>query len=77
MSSSAIVTSLLIITWIYRRLKEFKDTVKLIIFTLDFVTQNYGPIIRTVEGLPHDCLFLLPCAMSVSGVVIVTCNSIK
>jgi cleavage and polyadenylation specificity factor subunit 1 len=56
-------------------LKEYKDTVKLIIFTLDFVTQNY-PIIRTVEGLPHDCLFLLPCATSLGGVVIVTCNSI-
>lgn len=59
----------------FRRLKEYKDTVKLIIFTLDFVTQNY-PIIRTVEGLPHDCLFLLPCATSLGGVVIITCNSI-
>jgi len=73
--SSSVVTSLLMITWIYRRLKEFKDTVKLIIFTLNFVTQNY-PIIRTVEGLPHNCLFLLPCAMSVGGIVIITCNSI-
>jgi len=57
------------------RLKEYKDTVKLIIFTLDFVTQNY-PIIRAVEGLPYDCLFLLPCATSLGGVVIITCNSI-
>lgn len=57
------------------RLKEYKDTVKLIIFTLDVVTQNY-PIIRTVEGLPHDCLFLLPCSTSLGGVVVLTCNSI-
>jgi len=67
--------SWLVTTLMCRRLKEYKDTVKLIIFTLDFVTQNY-PIIRSVDGLPHDCLFLLPCATSLGGVVIVTCNSI-
>jgi cleavage and polyadenylation specificity factor subunit 1 len=59
----------------YRRLKEFKDTVKLIIFTLDLVTQNY-PIITSVEGLPHDCLSLLACSTSLGGVVIITSNSI-
>lgn len=57
-----------------RRLKEYKDTVKLIIFTLDLVTQNY-PIITSVEGLPHDCLSLLPCSTSLGGVVIIASNS--
>ncbi|KAF9460288.1 CPSF A subunit region-domain-containing protein [Collybia nuda] len=57
------------------RLKEYKDTVKLIIFTLDLVTQNY-PIITSVEGLPHDCLSLLACSTSLGGVVIITSNSV-
>lgn len=56
------------------RLKEYKDTVRLVIFTLDIITQNY-PIITSVEGLPHDCLSLLPCATSLGGAVIVTTNS--
>lgn len=57
------------------RLREFKDTVRLVIFTLDIVTQNY-PIITSVEGLPHECLALLPCGTSLGGVVIITSNAI-
>ncbi|KII91367.1 hypothetical protein PLICRDRAFT_696440 [Plicaturopsis crispa FD-325 SS-3] len=57
------------------RLKEFKDTVRLIIFTLDIVTQNY-PVIATVEGLPYDCISLLPAESSLGGVFIQTSNSI-
>ncbi|KAJ7624997.1 CPSF A subunit region-domain-containing protein [Mycena polygramma] len=57
------------------RLKEFKDTVKLAIFTLDVVSQHY-PIIMSVSGLPHDCISLLPCSTSLGGVVIFTSNSI-
>jgi len=56
-------------------LKEFKDTVKLIIFTLDIAAQNY-PIITLVEGLPHDCLNLLPCATSLGGVIVTTSNAL-
>lgn len=56
-------------------MKEFKDTVKLIIFTLDIATQNY-PIITFVEGLPYDCLSLLPCSTSLGGVVITTSNAL-
>ncbi|KAF8156589.1 CPSF A subunit region-domain-containing protein [Crassisporium funariophilum] len=57
------------------RLKEFKDTVKLIIFTLDIATQNY-PVITSVEGLPHDCLSILPCSTSLGGVVITSTNAL-
>ncbi|KAF8816784.1 hypothetical protein BYT27DRAFT_7181242 [Phlegmacium glaucopus] len=57
------------------RLKEFKDTVKLIIFTLDNATESY-PIITSIEGLPHDCLSLLPCSTSLGGVVITTTNAL-
>ncbi|KAJ7291148.1 CPSF A subunit region-domain-containing protein [Mycena rebaudengoi] len=57
------------------RLKEYKDTVKLAIFTLDVVSQHY-PIITSVTGLPYDCLSLLPCSTSLGGVVILTSNSL-
>ncbi|KAJ7216585.1 CPSF A subunit region-domain-containing protein [Mycena pura] len=57
------------------RLEEFKDTVKLAIFTLDVIGQHY-PIITSVSGLPHDCISLLPCAASLGGVVVLTSNAI-
>ncbi|KAJ6481684.1 CPSF A subunit region-domain-containing protein [Mycena sanguinolenta] len=57
------------------RLKEYKDTVKLVIFTLDVVGQHY-PIISSVTGLPHDCICLLPCSASLGGVIVLTSNSI-
>ncbi|KAJ6588439.1 CPSF A subunit region-domain-containing protein [Mycena capillaripes] len=57
------------------RLKEYKDTVKLAIFTLDVVSQHY-PIIMSVSGLPYDSISLLPCSASLGGVVILTSNSI-
>lgn len=56
-----------------RRLKEYKDTTKLIFFTLDLTAQNY-PIITSVEGLPYDCISLLPCSTSLGGVVIIAGN---
>lgn len=63
------------LTKIYRRLKEYKDTVKLMIFTLDLITHNYS-IITSADALPYDCLEVLPCATSLGGVVIITSNSI-
>nr|GAT45957.1 cleavage and polyadenylation specific protein [Mycena chlorophos] len=57
------------------RLKEFKDTCKLVIFTVDFVGQHY-PIITSVSGLPHDCISLLACPPSLGGVIILTTNAI-
>lgn len=55
------------------RLKEYKDTAKLIFFTLDLTAQNY-PIITSIEGLPYDCISLLPCSTSLGGVVIIASN---
>ncbi|TFK49248.1 hypothetical protein OE88DRAFT_1662681 [Heliocybe sulcata] len=57
------------------RLKEFKDTVKLFIFTLDLVTRAY-PVINAVEGLPYDSNALLACDASMGGVVVLTSNAI-
>ncbi|KAJ7135425.1 CPSF A subunit region-domain-containing protein [Mycena crocata] len=57
------------------RLKEYKDTVKLAIFTLDVVGQHY-PIISSVGGLPYDSICLLACSAALGGVVILTSNSI-
>ncbi|KAK7451137.1 mRNA cleavage and polyadenylation factor subunit [Stygiomarasmius scandens] len=57
------------------RLKEYKDTTRLIIFTLDITPQKF-PIITSVEGLPHDAISLVPCSTTVRGVVVVTANSL-
>lgn len=59
----------------YSRLKEYHDTGRLYIFTLDLLNHTY-PIITAVENLPYDCLSLLPCAQSIGGVVILTPNSL-
>ncbi|KAI0073246.1 hypothetical protein K474DRAFT_235810 [Panus rudis PR-1116 ss-1] len=56
------------------RLKEFKDTVGMFIFTLDVVTRNC-PIITAVENLPYDSLYLTPCSSSLGGVVVTTANA--
>ncbi|KAI6021714.1 CPSF A subunit region-domain-containing protein [Pisolithus microcarpus] len=61
-------------TWV-GRLKEYRDTARLYIFTLDLLNHTY-PVITTVEGLPYDCTSLLPCAASLGGVVIVTNNAL-
>ena len=56
-------------------MKEYKDTVKLIIFTMDVVTHQHT-VIASAEGLPHDCTSLLPCSSTLGGVVILTSNSV-
>ncbi|GJE96309.1 CPSF A subunit region-domain-containing protein [Phanerochaete sordida] len=61
-------------TWT-SRLREFKDTVGLIIFTLDLVTRNC-PVLTAVEGLPYDCLYLVPCSAELGGVVVVSANAL-
>lgn len=58
-----------------RRLKEFKDTTQLFIFTLDLITRKF-PIITAVDGLPHDTISIYPCDPSLGGVIIVTANSL-
>ncbi|KAG9227086.1 hypothetical protein CCMSSC00406_0008286 [Pleurotus cornucopiae] len=57
------------------RMKEYKDTTKLMIFTLDLVHQHY-PIISSVTGLPYDAFALLPCATLFAGVTILTGNAV-
>ncbi|KAF5351191.1 hypothetical protein D9756_008185 [Leucocoprinus leucothites] len=57
------------------RLRESKDTARLIIFTLDIMTQN-STIITSVQGLPHDAFSLLPCSTALGGVVVLTGNSV-
>ncbi|KIM69381.1 hypothetical protein SCLCIDRAFT_1207782 [Scleroderma citrinum Foug A] len=61
-------------TWV-GRLKEYRDTARLYIFTLDLLNHTY-PVITAVEGLPYDCISLLPCAASLGGVVIMTSNAL-
>ena len=60
---------------LHRRLKEFKDTVGLYIFTLDLITKNY-PVITAVDGLPYDCFALTPCSTATGGVVILASNAV-
>ncbi|KAH9943547.1 CPSF A subunit region-domain-containing protein [Amylocystis lapponica] len=57
------------------RLKEYKDTVSLFIFTLDLISRNY-PVITAVEGLPYDCFSITPCSTALGGVAVLACNSI-
>lgn len=57
------------------RLKEYKDTCCLSIFTLDLVSRNY-PMITVVENLPHDCTSIEPCPPSLGGVVVVSSNAL-
>ncbi|KAI6016186.1 CPSF A subunit region-domain-containing protein [Pisolithus marmoratus] len=61
-------------TWV-GRLKEYRDTARLYIFTLDLLNHTY-PVITTVEGLPYDCTSLQPCATPLGGVVIATNNAL-
>ncbi|KIP11832.1 hypothetical protein PHLGIDRAFT_98931 [Phlebiopsis gigantea 11061_1 CR5-6] len=61
-------------TWT-SRLKEYKDTVGLIIFTLDLVTRNC-PVLTAVEGLPYDCLSMVPCAADLGGVIVISSNAL-
>jgi len=57
------------------RLKEYRDTAKVVIFTVDIAAQHY-PILTILENLPHDSMYLLPCPTSLGGVVVVTSNGI-
>ncbi|KAJ3476928.1 hypothetical protein NLI96_g10812 [Meripilus lineatus] len=57
------------------RLKEFKDTFGMIIFTLDVFTRTC-PIITTAEGLPYDSLSITACSSALGGVIVSTSNSL-
>jgi cleavage and polyadenylation specificity factor subunit 1 len=47
----------------------------LYIFTLDLVSRTY-PTMTKVDGLPYDCLSLIPCSSALGGVVILTSNAV-
>ena len=47
----------------------------LYIFNLDLVSRTY-PVITKVDGLPYDCLSLIPCSSALGGVVILTSNAV-
>jgi cleavage and polyadenylation specificity factor subunit 1 len=47
----------------------------LYIFTLDLISRTY-PVITKVDGLPYDCLSLIPCSSALGGVVILTSNAV-
>ncbi|KAI0027906.1 CPSF A subunit region-domain-containing protein [Vararia minispora EC-137] len=57
------------------RLNEHKDTMRLFIFTLDIVRRHY-PVITAVDGLPYDCLSLLPCPPSTGGAMVLAANAL-
>jgi cleavage and polyadenylation specificity factor subunit 1 len=48
---------------------------KLFIFTLDIVTRHY-PVITVVDGLPYDCLSILPCPAATGGVMVLAANAL-
>jgi cleavage and polyadenylation specificity factor subunit 1 len=60
---------------IYRALEIARDTVSLVLLTLDLTTSHY-PIIYKVSGLPYDSISLHPCPHNLGGVVVLTANSI-
>lgn len=60
---------------LFSRLKEHKDTVGLIIFTLDLVTRNC-PVLTAADGLPYDCSSLVPCSAALAGVIVVSSNAL-
>ncbi|KAL0957913.1 hypothetical protein HGRIS_000094 [Hohenbuehelia grisea] len=57
------------------RLNEHKDTVGVVMFTMDLGSQSYS-IIVSQSGLPSDSFTLLPCAPTLGGVIVLTGNSI-
>lgn len=42
---------------------------------MDLLNHTY-PVISAVEGLPYDCISLLPCAASLGGVIVLTSNAL-
>ncbi|TCD71004.1 mRNA cleavage and polyadenylation factor subunit [Steccherinum ochraceum] len=57
------------------RLKEFKDTVGMFVFTMDLVTRNC-PVITAVENLPYDCSEIIACPSTLGGVIVTSSNSV-
>ncbi|PVF95861.1 hypothetical protein CPB86DRAFT_787660 [Serendipita vermifera] len=56
------------------RLKETKDNTCLFVVSLDIVTRSYQ-VIMTVERLPYDSLYIVPCPHYIGGVIVVSGNA--
>lgn len=42
---------------------------------MDLVTRNC-PVLTAVDGLPYDCLYLVPCSAELGGVMVISANSL-
>jgi cleavage and polyadenylation specificity factor subunit 1 len=57
------------------RLKENNDNTCLYIITLDLVARSYQVIV-TIDHLPYDSLYIVPCPTSIGGVMVISTNAL-
>ncbi|CEI86533.1 hypothetical protein RMCBS344292_00972 [Rhizopus microsporus] len=57
------------------RLANNKDTVSLVVISLDLTAKVY-PIIYSIDKLPYDCLKLVPMPKPVTGMLVIAANSL-
>lgn len=57
------------------RLQSQKDTYHVEIRTLDVLSKTYASL-SSISGLPSDCQYMLACATSIGGVIVVTSTAI-
>jgi cleavage and polyadenylation specificity factor subunit 1 len=57
------------------RLQSHKDTFHVEIRTLDVLSKTYASL-SSVSGLPSDCQYMLACATSIGGLIVVTSTAI-
>ncbi|CEJ01321.1 hypothetical protein RMCBS344292_15353 [Rhizopus microsporus] len=57
------------------RLANNKDTVSLVVVSLDLTAKVY-PIIYSIDKLPYDCLKLVPMPKPVTGMLVIAANSL-
>ena len=59
----------------YSRLGAVKDTVSVVVISLDLTAKIY-PIIYSIDQLPYDCLKLVAMPKPVAGVLVIAANSL-
>ena len=57
------------------RLQSLKDTYHVEVRTLDVLSKTYASL-SSVSGLPADCQYMLACATSIGGVIVVTSTAV-
>ncbi|KAI8928665.1 CPSF A subunit region-domain-containing protein [Entophlyctis helioformis] len=57
------------------RLGSRKDTVSVIVISLDIIQKKY-PVLFRIDGLPYNCISLLPAPLPIGGLVILSHNAI-